>query len=62
MLEELLNHVVAKDIGHQLDGVGLYFSEHLVFLITVGRFQLLLYKARAVLVPAEFDNMIINVL
>ena len=62
MLEELLNHVVAKDIRHQLYRVGLNLSEHLVFFVAIGRLQLLLYEARTVLITAELDDMVIDVL
>ncbi len=62
VLEELLDDVVAKHVFHELDGIGLDLPEHLIFLVAVGRFKLLLDEAGAVLVTAEFDNMIVYVL
>lgn len=62
MFEEFLDHIVAKDIGHQLDGVGEKLSEDLVLLIAVGCLELLLNEPRTVLVTTEFNNIIVNVL
>lgn len=45
MLEQLLHNVIAEDICHQLQTVGLDLAEHLFLLVTVGSFQLLLDKA-----------------
>ena len=35
MLEELLDHIIAKDIGHQLQRVLEDFVEQLRFLVTI---------------------------
>lgn len=45
MLEEFLDHVIAKDICHQLDSIGVKLAEDLVFLVTVGSLELLLNEA-----------------
>lgn len=45
MLKELLDHIVAKDVGHQLHCIGKNFPESLIFLITVGRLKLLLNES-----------------
>jgi hypothetical protein len=45
MFEQLLNDVVAENISHQLQGVGLNLAEQLLFLVTIGGFQLLLDEA-----------------
>jgi hypothetical protein len=57
-----LNDIVAEDIGHQLQGVGLNLAENLLLLITVGCLQFLLDKPGAVLITTEFYNMIVDVL
>lgn len=62
VLEEFLDNVVAKYIHHELDGIGLDLLENLFFLIAVCGFQLLLDEARAVLIAAKLDNMIVDVL
>ena len=62
MFKELLDHIISKDIGHQLSGIWVKFSKHLVFLIAVGRLKFLLDETRAMLVSAKFHNMLINVL
>lgn len=62
MLKQLLDDVVAKDIGHQLQAVGLDLAEHLLLLVAVGSFQFLLDETRAVLVAAKLNHMIVDVL
>lgn len=42
MLKELLDHIVAKDVRHELHSIGKDLPESLIFLITVGRLELLL--------------------
>lgn len=42
VLEHLLDHIVAENIRHQLQGVGLDLAEDLLFLITVSSFEFLL--------------------
>ena len=62
MLEQLLNDVVAEDIGHQLKRIGLNLGKDLVFLIAVCGLQFLLDEPRAMLIAAELNNMPVNVL
>lgn len=62
MFKQLLDDIVAKDIGHQLQAIGLNLAEHLLLLVAVGRFQFLLNEARAVLVATKFNNMVVYVL
>lgn len=62
MLKQLLNDVVAKHIGHQLEAVGLYLAEHLLLFVAVGRFQFLLDETRSMLITAKLDHMVVNVL
>lgn len=57
-LEELLNNIVAKYIGHQAIRSGQYFREHQLLFGRGSPLQLLLYKSRAVLVLGKLDNMI----
>lgn len=62
VFEKLLDNIVAEDVCHQLQGVGLDFTENLLFLITVGGFQFLLNETGSVLISTEFDYMVINIL
>lgn len=62
MLEKLLNDVVAKHILHQLDGVGLDFVKDTFLFFAVGHDELVLNETRSVLIPAELDDVAINVL
>jgi hypothetical protein len=62
MFKELLNDVVAKNIPHELKGVGLDLSEDLIFLVAIGRLQLLLDETRAMLVATELDNVLVDTL
>lgn len=62
MLKELLNHVVAKDIGHQLPCVGVDLAEQLSFVVTVGCFELLLNESRTMLITTELDNVVVYIL
>ena len=62
VLEELLDDIVAEDIGHQLKRVRLDFAEQLLFLVAVCGFQFLLDKPRSMLVATELYNMIIYIL
>ena len=41
VLEQLLDDVVSEDVGHELQCIRLYLAEDLVFLITIGRLNLL---------------------
>jgi hypothetical protein len=62
MLEELLNHVVAKDVGHQLQGIWKNFAKQLLLLVAIGRFQLLLNEPRAMLVAAKLNHVVVDIL
>lgn len=62
VFEKLLDNIVAEDVRHQLQGVGLNFTENLFFLITVGGFQFLLNETGSVLISTEFNYMVVNVL
>ncbi len=62
MFEEFLNHIIAKHIRHQLYGVRTYFTEDLVFLITVSCLKFLLNEPRAVLIATKLNNMVVDVL
>lgn len=62
MFKQLLNNIVPEDIGHQLQGVGLNFSEDLLLLVTVGGLKLLLDEARPVLVTTELNHVVVDVL
>lgn len=62
VLKQFLNNVIAKNVGHQLQCVRLDLAEHLLFLVAVGSLQLLLDKARSVLVTTEFNYMAVDVL
>lgn len=42
MFKKLLDDIVTKDVGHQLQSVGVNFTENLLPFITVGGFQFLL--------------------
>lgn len=62
VLEKLLDHVVAEHIGHELHRIGQDLAKGLVFLVTVGRFELLLDESGPMLIAAEFNYMAVNVL
>ena len=62
VLEELLHDVVAEDVRHQLQRVGEDLPEELRLLVAVGGLQLALDEARAVLVAAELDDVVVDVL
>ena len=57
-LEELLDHVVAEDIGHQLVGGHQDLLEDELLLSRGGTLQLLLNKPGAVLVLRELHHMV----
>ena len=42
VFEELLNNIIAENIGHQLNRIWIQLSEDLVFFVAVGRLKLLL--------------------
>ena len=60
MLEELLDDIVSENVGRQLHGVGLDLSKDPVLLVAVRILELLLDEARAVLVAAELDDVIVD--
>lgn len=62
MLKELLDHIVAKDVRHELHSIGKDLPESLIFLITVGRLELLLNEPGAVLITTKFDDVPVDVL
>lgn len=62
VLEKLLDHVVAEDIRHQLHGVRLNLLENALLLVAVSSLQLLLDETRAVLIAAEFTDVVVDIL
>lgn len=62
VLEEFLDNVVSKDIGHQLKSVWLNLAEELFFLITIGSFELGLNESRSVLITTKFNDVIVDIL
>lgn len=62
VLKELLDDIVAKDVGHQRERLGQdLVKDHLLVGIQ-GNLQLLLDEARAVLVHAELHNVMLDIL
>ena len=45
MLEELLDYIVAENIGHQLYGIGVDLAENLILLIAISGFELQLNES-----------------
>jgi len=62
VLKKLLNHVVAKDICHELQSVWLNLAEDAFLFVAVGGFELQLDESRAMLITTELYNMVVNVL
>jgi hypothetical protein len=62
MFEEFLDNVVAENVLRQLQAIALDFPEHLLFLVAVGRLQLLLKETGTILVAAKLNDMTIDVL
>ena len=62
MFEEFLNHIIAKNIRHQLYRVRVYLPEDLILLITVSGLQFLLNKPGAMLVATKLNDMVVNIL
>jgi hypothetical protein len=62
MFKKLLDNIVAKHICHQLQAVGLNFTEHLLLLVAIRCLQLLLNEPRTMLITTELNNVIVNVL
>ncbi len=62
MLKHLLDHVVSKDVRHQLQSIRLDLTKDLFFFVAIGRLELLLNESRSVLITTEFNNVIVQVL
>lgn len=62
MLEELLNHVVAKDVMHQLQSRTVQFMKDTLLVVTVGILQLGLDETRPVLIAGEFHDVPMDIL
>ena len=62
MFEELLDHIVAEDVGHQLQRIWKYLSEYLLLLIAVRILKLLLNEPRTMLIPTELYNVLVDIL
>ena len=62
VFEKFLDYVIAKNVGHQLQTIGMYFIKNGLFLVAVCRFKLLLDKPRAMLISAEFNHVGVNIL
>jgi len=62
VLKELLNNIVAKDICHELQGVGLYLAEDLVLLVTICSLEFLLDEPRSMLIATKLNDVVIDVL
>ena len=62
MLKDLLDNIVSKDIGHELQSVWLNFAKDLLLLVAVCSLELLLNKSRSMLITAELYNVVVNVL
>lgn len=62
VLEELLDDVVAENVGHELEGAGHDLVENGLLVGTRRSLELLLNKARTMLVSAEFDNVTKDIL
>lgn len=62
VLEELLYNIIAEDVGHQLNRVGMYLPENLFLLIAVRRLELELDKPGTVLITTELDNVVVYIL
>ena len=62
MFEELLNYIVAKNIGHELESVRKELPEELILFVAICRFELLLDEARSVLITTKFHYVVIYIL
>jgi len=62
MLKALLDDVVAKHVLHEGYGMRFHHLKHCHYLLWWGVCQLLLYKATAVLIPAEVMHITFDVL
>jgi len=61
MLKALLDDVVAKHVLHEGYGMRFHHLKHCHYLLWWGVCQLLLYKATAVLIPAEVMHITVTV-
>lgn len=62
MLKKLLDNIIPENIRHELERIRLDLAENGILLIAVGRLELELDESRAVLVTAEFNDVVVNVL
>jgi hypothetical protein len=62
MLKELLNHIVPKDILHELHDIRKQFFEDHGLFVAVCRLEFLLDKARTELIATKFHGIPINIL
>lgn len=60
--KKLLYNVVAENVNHQGVRIDHDFVENPLSIVAVRKWDLLLEKPRALLVPSKFDNMSKNVL
>lgn len=58
VFKEFLNHVIAKYVLHELDGVWQDFLKDSVLVVTVRTQEFVLDKARAMLITTELHHMI----
>lgn len=61
VFKELLNDIVAKDVGHELEGAGDDLVKDKSTLLVGGRLELVLDETRAVLVAGELANVAVHV-
>ena len=62
VFEELLYHIIPKNIGHELSCIRVKLTKHLILLVTIGCLKFLLNKSRAMLIATEFDDVFVDVL
>jgi DNA-directed RNA polymerase len=61
VLEELMKPIVSENVGRQVQGVLSNFGKDDLLLVAVCRFELLLDEARAVLISAKFNNVLVDI-
>ena len=62
MFKHLLNDIIAENIGHQLQGIRLDLAEELFLLVAICSLKFLLDEARSMLITAELDNVVVDIL
>lgn len=62
MLKELLDHIIAEEVHHQLEGIGHDLLENSFLFIAIGTLKLLLNEPRSMLISAEFNDMAVDIL